>query len=271
MTNFWENNRALWDELTGIHAQSEFYALDAFRSGRSSLRSVEVEEMGDLSGQSLLHLQCHFGLDTLSWARRGARVTGVDFSSRAIDLARSLNAELALPAHFVCSRIEDLPTTLSGLFDVVFTSYGVLCWLADLRRWAEVIAHFLKPGGVFYIVEMHPLADILADDAVSTNLRIAYPYFHSAEPMACLTSDGSYADRSRRASQAISYQWIHSLGEIVSVLIAAGLRIEYLHEFPFCPYARFPDMERDAEGWWRFPDPAPAVPQLFSLRASRSA
>jgi SAM-dependent methyltransferase len=271
MTDFWENNCALWDELTGIHAQSAFYALDAFRAGGSSLRPVEVEELGDVSGKSLLHLQCHFGLDTLSLARRGVRVTGADFSPRAIDLARSLSIEMGLPAHFVCSRIEDLPNVLPGMFDIVFTSYGVLCWLADLRRWAEVIAHFLKPGGVFYIVELHPLADTLADDAVAANLRIAYPYFHSAEPMACPTNDGSYADRTQRVSQAVSYQWSHSLGDIINALIGVGLRIEYLHEFPFCPYDRFPGMERGADGWWRFPDPAPSLPQLFSLRASRSA
>jgi SAM-dependent methyltransferase len=269
VASFWETNRDLWDELTGIHAESDFYAVDAFRAGRSSLRPLEVAELGDVSGRSLLHLQCHFGLDTLSWARRGARVTGVDFSPRAIDLARSLAAETGISADFVCARVESLPEVLPGVFDTVFTSYGVLCWLEDLRRWAEVIAHFLKPGGSFLLVEMHPLADLLADDAAATNLRIGYPYFHSPEPFPCPTNDGTYADRSRRASQPVSYQWAHSLGDILNALLASGLRLDNLREYPFCQYPRFPWMERDADGWWRLPHPAPAIPLLFSLRATR--
>ncbi len=143
MDEYLKKNKELWNELTAIHAGSEFYDVDGFKRGKCSLSSIELEELGDVSGKSLLHLQCHFGLDTLSWARLGARVTGVDFSDKAIDLARSLSRDLKIEADFVQSDIYDLPDNLDGEFDIVFTSGGVLPWLPDLKRWAEIITHFL--------------------------------------------------------------------------------------------------------------------------------
>jgi SAM-dependent methyltransferase len=148
-------NKALWEERTAIHQTSSFCNLEGFKRGGSRLRTYEV---GEVTGKSLLHLQCHFGIDTLSWARLGARVTGADFSDRAIELARSLATELALDATFVRADLYDLPAVLDGQFDVVYTSHGVLGWLPDLERWAGVVAHFLRPGGVFYLTEIHPVA-----------------------------------------------------------------------------------------------------------------
>jgi SAM-dependent methyltransferase len=171
MDDYLAANRALWDEWTAIHEASSFYDLEGFKAGRSGgsggsggsrLRPYEVAEVGEVGGKSLLHLQCHFGIDTLSWARLGARVTGADFSHRAIELARSIAAELDLDATFVRSDLYDLPSVLDGQFDVVYTSRGVLGWLPDLERWAAVVAHFLRPGGVFYITEIHPVALPLA-------------------------------------------------------------------------------------------------------------
>jgi SAM-dependent methyltransferase len=256
-------NRRVWDERTALHERSAFYGLEAFRAGGSTLRPVEVEELGDVAGRSLLHLQCHFGLDTLSWARRGAHVTGVDFSERAVALARQIAGECGLKARFLCARVEELPGVLGGTFDVVFTSYGVLCWLADLRRWGEVIAHFLRPGGTFYIVEMHPFADVLDDD-----LRVAHPYFHSPEPTACPTR-GSYADRSQALTESASYQWAHGLGDVCDALLGAGLRLDFLHEFPFCPYQKLAGMEQGPDGWWRLKGPGSSFPLLFSLKATK--
>jgi 2-polyprenyl-3-methyl-5-hydroxy-6-metoxy-1,4-benzoquinol methylase len=149
MDDYLAANKALWNEWTAIHETSSFYNLEGFKAGGSRLRDYEVDEVGDVTGKSLLHLQCHFGIDTLSWARLGARVTGADFSERAIELARSLAAELGLDATFVRSDLYDLSSVLDGQFDVVYTSRGVLGWLPDLERWAEVVAHFLRPGGVF--------------------------------------------------------------------------------------------------------------------------
>ena len=150
-------NRRNWNERTPVHAASDFYDVEGFKAGRITLRDLERREVGEVSGKTLLHLQCHFGLDTMSWARLGAKPTGVDFSDAAIDLARSLNDELGLGVRFIHSNIYDLPGVLDEQFDIVFTSYGVLCWLPDLDDWARVASNHLKPGGVFYIAEFHPL------------------------------------------------------------------------------------------------------------------
>ena len=261
-------NRSLWNEWTHIHEGSEFYDLEGFKAGRSSLNSFEIEELGDVTGKSLLHLQCHFGMDTLSWARRGACVTGVDFSDEAIRLAESLNEELGLDGEFVCSDIYELPEVLQGEFDIVYTSQGVLAWLPDLQRWAEVAARFLKPGGTFYIAEYHPSAWVF-DDEQSEELKVRYPYFPGPEPLV-FEVRGSYADPQAEVSQKLEYEWPHSMGEILNALIQAGLRIQFLHEFPFSTFAMFPGlMERDADGLWRLKEHQDSVPLMFSIKATR--
>ena len=179
---YMEANRRSWDARTPTHFGSRFYDVDGFRAGASSLNSIEVEEVGDVDGKSLLHLQCHFGMDTMSWARLGARTTGVDFSEEAISRARSLSEELDIDAKFVVSNVYDLPDVLDGRFDVVFTSYGVLTWLPDLDRWAEVVAHFLEPGGFFYIVDGHPFGSVFYNEEDAVGLRPFYPY-SPAEPV----------------------------------------------------------------------------------------
>ena len=261
-------NRDLWNEWTPIHEKSTFYDLAGFKAGKSSLRSLELEEVGDVAGKSLLHLQCHFGKDSLSWARLGARVTGVDFSERAIALARSLSRELGIEADFVCGDIYDLHNLLSGQFDIVFTSYGVLCWLSDLRRWASVIAHFLKPAGTFYIVEFHPFAQVFYNEPDAVELKVAYPYFHQPEPMVWEAAS-SYADGSVAVASS-SHEWAHSLGDILNSLIAAGLRIDFLHEFPYCVEQHFPFMEQGPDGWWRLKGYEDSMPLLFSLKATKA-
>ena len=150
MDNYINYNQDLWNELTPIHERSKFYDLEGFRSGKQSLKSIELDELGDVSGKSLLHLQCHFGVDTLSWARKGGIVTGIDFSDASINLAQSLSRELGIKASFFRANIYDLPDILKAEFDIVYTSYGVLAWLPDLKRWAEIIVHYLKRGGFFY-------------------------------------------------------------------------------------------------------------------------
>ncbi|MCP3960325.1 MAG: class I SAM-dependent methyltransferase [bacterium] len=261
---FREANRSLWDAWTEINSRSDFYDLDAFRAGATSLRPIELEELGDVRGKTLLHLQCHFGLDTLSWARLGARVTGVDFSPRAIRLAESLAEELDLRAHFVCSAVEDLPEKLDEPFDVVFTSYGVIEWLPDLGAWADVVARCLRPGGTFYMVEFHPAALTFSDDGVAFH----HSYFSSSEPIRTVES-GSYADPEADLT-GTSYAWAHSLGDIVTALAAAGLRIEYLHEFPYSPYDCYPFTEEVEAGKSAIPGLEEKAPLTFSIRASAS-
>lgn len=261
-------NRDHWDELVPLHARSAFYDVDGFKAGRITLGRLERQELGDVRGKSLLHLQCHFGLDTLSWARLGARVTGVDFSPRAVDLARALAAELGIDARFLCADIYDLPDALDEQFDIVFTSYGVLTWLPDLRRWAHVVAHFVRPGGTFYIAEIHPFGMVFDDSEGISALQVhdAYPYFPTAQPLA-FDNDCSYASSETLAAHHRTYEWPYTLGDVVTFLIDAGLRIEFLHEFPFACYRMFPFLEKDNEGRWWLPGRKASIPLTFSLKA----
>jgi SAM-dependent methyltransferase len=267
-------NRDLWDAWTGIHTASEFYDVPSFRDGRQPIRlaGYEREEIGPVAGKSLLHLQCHFGLDTLSWARLGANVTGADFSERAVESARALAAEIGVPATFVLSNLYDLPDALEGEFDIVYTSRGVLGWLPDVAGWARVAARFVKPGGTFYVTEIHPTAQVFENDGVAPGeLRLAYPYWSHTEP---LTFDvhGSYADPDAATDPTlVEHGWDHSLGEIVTALIDAGLRIEFLHEFDFCEWKLDFLVEGD-DGRWRLPDGTKGqLPLFFSIRATKPA
>ncbi|HEX3453008.1 MAG TPA: methyltransferase domain-containing protein [Gaiellaceae bacterium] len=261
-----ETNRALWDELTAVHAASAFYDLDGFKAGRSTIRPLERAEVGDVSGKRLLHLQCHFGMDTLSWARLGAQVVGVDFSAKAITLARSLSAELGIPAEFVCSDVYELSDNLEGQFDVVFTSHGVLLWLPDLKRWAQVIDHFLAPGGLFYIAESHPVLNAVSER--EGELVLDAGHFRAC---ACTyVSDGSYADREAVLVNKTSHEWQHPLAEVVTALADVGLRIEFLHEYPFSVSKRLPSMQQGDDCYWRLPD-SDALPLLFTIRAHKPA
>jgi SAM-dependent methyltransferase len=260
-------NRRHWDEITPRHAASDFYDLAGFRAGRDPLRAVERRELGHrVAGRRLLHLQCHFGMDTLAWARRGAVVTGADISGASIALARQLSEELGIAATFVESSVEELPARLDGTFDIVFTSYGVVHWLEDLDRWAAVIAHFLAPGGLFYMVEMHPMLGVLDEDDLER--RPAYPYFRPG-PIR-IVEHGSYA-AAAAAEEAPSVVWIwrHTLGEIVSALAAAGLRIDYLHEFAELPRARLAGMVPTEDGMYRIEDRPGLLPLLYSIEAHR--
>jgi SAM-dependent methyltransferase len=271
MSDYLAANKALWEEWTAIHARSEFYDVEGWKAGRRGLPAFILEEVGDVAGRDLLHLQCHFGLDTLTWARRGARVTGVDFSERAIALARSLAGETGLEATFIRSDVLQLDSVLRRRFDIVFTSIGVIWWLPDLARWARQIAGHLRPGGFFYLAELHPFAQVLDDDRTVTEPRLRYPYFPSPEPMA-FPVQGSYADPTARVEQPVEYGWAHSLGETVTVLAEAGLRIEFLHEFPFTVFRQFPylvEVERQPRTY-RLPDGLDGkLPLLFSVKASR--
>lgn len=264
MDEYLQANRNLWDQWTGEHEKSAFYDLDGFRAGKDRLHSIELSELGDVAGKTLLHLQCHFGMDTLAWARRGALVTGVDFSEKSTALARALSQELSLPAQFICSDLYQLPDNLSGEFDIVFASYGVLHWLRDLAQWGQIIAHYLKPGGIFYIVEDHPTFRMFSTED-SNKIKLENPYFYSETPDP-VVMNGSYAT-DNQGETTTHYLWNHSLGEVITSLINAGLTIEYLHEFPYAARAKFPFMVKGTDGWWRLPEGYVQIPFLFSLRA----
>jgi SAM-dependent methyltransferase len=268
LKDYMNANRELWNEITPLHAGSTFYDVEGFKRGRNTLSSLEREELGDVAGKSLLHLQCHFGMDTLSWARLGATVTGVDFAEDAIALAQSLSQELDIPARFIQTNIYDLPNVLDEQFDVIFTSHGVLIWLPDLTRWAQLIARYLKPGGTFYIAEGHPFMMVFdMDQDKQEDYRVTVPYFQGAEPLKW-EGDGDYAEHSAHVEHP-SYEWYHSMGEIVNALIGAGLHIEFLHEFPFCAWQAFPFLEKGEDGWWRVKDGMISIPMTFTIKATK--
>jgi len=260
-------NRELWNQLTPVHAASDFYDLESFKRGRCTLFPLEVEEVGDVSGKRLLHLQCHFGQDTLSWARRGAHVTGADFSPEAIHLAKSLAEELDIAAEFVCSNLYELPDQLQGEFDIVFTSAGVLAWLPDLGEWGAVVAHFLAPGGMFYIRDFHPVASVFDDARGTREPKVALPYFRPETPLR-FDGGGDYADPNAHL-ECTSYEWPHSMAEIVTSLINAGLRIDFLHEFPYCAYQSHPFLTQGDDGLWRYAERPNSLPLMFSLKATK--
>jgi SAM-dependent methyltransferase len=270
------SNRELWEEWTPLHELSDFYDLPGFvrdiRQGRDRLRQVEVEEVGDVAGKSLLHLMSHLGTDTLSWARRGAAVTGVDFSTRSIAAARSLADAVGLEATFVEADVYDLEHVVSGPFDVIYASHGVVGWLPELDVVARQVAGLLRDGGLFYLADIHPFP-LLFDRHVSDGreLRIKYPYFPSGEPLE-LPVAGSYADRTATVSISKQFRWPHSLGELVSAVAEAPLGIEFLHEFPFMVYQGLPFLERREDGLWWIPDSLGIdMPLSFSLKAIKAS
>jgi SAM-dependent methyltransferase len=265
-------NEELWNVWTAVHASGGFYDLEGFKAGGVRIRPYEIELIGDVAGKTLLHLQCHFGIDTLSWARLGARVTGADLSPDAIELARALADELGFPgARFVRSNLYDLPEALEGTFDIVYTSRGVLGWLPDIRAWGRVVAHFLAPGGTFFVTEAHPVIQAFENEGVKPGeLRLAYPYWEHREPLTFAVK-GSYADPSADVGDLTEHGWDHGLGEIVTALIEAGLRIEKLIEYPFLDW-KVDFLVDDGNARWVLPPgTAGELPLMFSLLAAKPA
>ncbi len=257
-------NMAMWDERVPIHVEGAFYDVEGFRSGRRRLavEPFEVDELGEVAGRSLLHLQCHFGLDTLSWARLGARVTGLDFSAPAIEAASQLAADIGVDADFVQADLYDAVTALGHrTFDVVYTGKGALIWLPDISAWATVCAALLAPGGTFYLSEFHPVADIFAWES----LELERSYF-DREPLYD-ESTGTYADLDAPTTHNASYEWQHPLGTVITALVDAGLEIQFLHEYGFTLFPRWPFLERRDDGTFVLPPELPQLPLIYSVRA----
>lgn len=258
-------NRANWNARVPIHAASRAYDLQGFVADGRELRDFELKELGDVAGKSLLHLQCHIGTDTLSWARAGARVTGLDFSAPAIEVARGLAERIgAADARFVVSDVYNAPEALGhAVYDVVYTGLGVLCWLPDIERWARTVAELIAPGGCLYLVEFHPFTDVFDGDATT----VRYDYFNTQAQV--WDNEHTYTDGDKLEAATVTHQFSHTLGSILSSLIAAGLRLEFLHEFDFTMFPRFAELEQHAGGY-RFPAGQPRLPLLYSLRATKA-
>ena len=260
--DYFEANRELWNQRTLVHRDSAFYNREAFLKGATVLTPIEATELKDVAGKKMLHLQCHFGMDSLDWARRGALVTGVDLSDEAIREARELNNILGLDARFICCNVYELKDHLAeaGSFDIVFTSYGTIGWLPDLDPWAELIAHYLKPGGQFYFAEFHPVLWMFDDDFT----KVAYDY-QSSEPIV-ETYEGTYADKDAAITQEY-VMWNHALSEVFQSLIHQNLEIKYFLEYDWSPYACFKHTVEVEKGKYRISKFDKKVPLVFSIKA----
>ena len=261
-SDYIEQNKASWNDRVDSHLKSQFYDVEGFLKGQTSLKEIELPLLGDVEGKSILHLQCHFGQDTLSLARMGAECTGIDLSDKAIVLARELNDQLELDARFVACDVYDTPQYVEEKFDIVYTSYGTIGWLPDINRWAEVIAHFLKQGGKLVFVEFHPVVWMFDDDFT----EVKYPY-HNAEPIVEEES-GTYADRDADI-QIRSISWNHGLGEVVSALLKAGLQIESFNEYDYSPYNCFNGTVEFEPGKFRIEKLGDKIPMVYSVVAKQ--
>lgn len=255
-------NKDAWNKRTVVHKDSAFYDVASFKAGKTSLNKIELEELGDVKGKSLLHLQCHFGMDTLSWAREGADVTGIDLSDEAIEYAKQLSTELDIHANFISCNVYDLKDHLNKKFDIVFTSYGVIGWLPDLDKWASIISHFLRPGGTFYMIEFHPAVWMFDDNFQ----YIKYPY-HNVETI-IEKQTGTYADRNSKIEYN-EYSWNHSLSEVINSLIRNGLQIQQLNEFPYSCYDCFNNVVQGQDGYWRVKGLEEKIPMMYSVKATK--
>jgi len=260
--NYIEINKALWDEKTNHHTRSAFYKMDEFLKGNSSLNDIELALLGDVKGKTILHLQCHFGQDTLSLARMGAKVTGVDFSEVAIRKAQELNEQLGLDAQFICSDIYKLPEQSDTQFDIVFTSYGVIGWLPDMKAWAGIVSRYLKPGGQFIFVEFHPVVWMFSYDFS----KVAYSYFNKEAIIE--EHEGTYADRDADI-KTLEIGWNHDLSEVLQNLIDAGLLISSFQEFDFSPYNCFQNMVEIIPGKFQVKGMESNLPLVYALKAGK--
>lgn len=262
MENYLDINRKLWNAKVDSHLKSDFYFVDEFLKGRTSLNSIELALLGDIKDKKLLHLQCHFGQDSISLSRLGAKVTGVDLSDKALEAAQDLAKKCGTDTQFVLSDIYDLPNVLHERFDIVYTSYGVIGWLPDLEKWARVIAHFLNPGGKLILVEFHPVVWMYDDDFTF----VKYSYFN--DEVISQISDGTYADRTAEiAEEEIS--WNHPTADVFTGVLQANLEIRSFQEYNWSPYPCFRHTEEFEKGKFRLAPFGNKIPLVFSLVAQK--
>ncbi|MBP2351155.1 SAM-dependent methyltransferase [Kribbella aluminosa] len=260
-------NEADWDARAPLHAASTFYD----RPAEYWFADYEWADLGPLDGRDVLHLQCHLGTETIEFARRGARTSGLDLSEKSLEAARRIAADAGADVEYLHADVYDAVRAVEGRqFDIVYTGKGALCYLPDLEQWADVVRQLLKPGGVLYIVEFHPLLNALREVSLpgeSDDLVLRADYLEGRGAIAH-DSTVTYTGDEVPGRQT-SYEWRHGLGEIVTTLASAGFRITTVRESDVLPWPRWPHMHQTPEGWWRLPDDAPRIPLLFALKATR--
>ena len=267
-------NLANWNERAAIHATSATYDLDGLAGDPQRLSGVvafDATRLTDVAGRRLLHLQCHIGTDTVSWARLGAEVTGLDFSEPALATARDLAERSGVRARFVQADLYDAAEALEGEnFDIVYTGVGALNWLADVPRWARLVATLLAPGGRLYLRECHPMLATLSDTSGPGEFVVEYPYFFTPEPLSW-DEDTTYTGDETKLVNTRNYEWQHPLAEVVQALLDAGLALRSLEEHRFLEWPFWPWMEPAERGTFVLPAPLrDQVPLMYSLLASKN-
>lgn len=240
-TEYFKSNEILWNQRTKAHIESDFYDNESFLKGRNTLNEAELISLGNIEGKSIIHLQCHFGQDTLSMARMGAKTLGVDISPESIRIGRQLNEQLGLDTQFVCCNVLDTLDHVTDKFDIVFVTYGATCWLPDLKPWAEIVSTLLKPNGILYYHEFHPTFYIIDDK----KKKIGYPYYNTGAMVE--THKGSYTDGSSELELKEVF-WSHSMSELLTACMDVGLNLKMMKEHDFSPYDCFENMTEVSEG-----------------------
>ncbi len=267
MKDYFNANRRSWDERVAIHAADEtgFYSVDKVMRGEDKLNAIEAEEIGNVEGLRIAHLQCHFGLDTICLERRGADVTGLDFSPAAIAKARELAARLGLNARFVEGNVYDARSLLEGEFDLVYVTWGTINWLPDIGAWSKVVASLLKSGGALYLADSHPA--ILCFDWFDGRIVPRYNWRTEANKPEVADVPNTYTGSSQVLNNQRLYEWMHPLCDIIGGLRQAGMTIDWLHEHAAIPWNLFPNVTEGDDGLYRLPADFPQLPLSFSLRA----
>ena len=257
-----KTNKQTWNNKTAIHIESEFYNNKSFLEGKSTLNSIELSLLGDLNNKRILHLQCHFGQDTMTFSRLGAKATGIDFSDKAIEKARVFSEKLNLDTSFICCDIYDIPNHLDEKFDIVFTSYGTIGWLPDIDKWAAVVSHFLNPKGKFIMADFHPVIWMFDNDFK----KVFYSYFN-IEPIIEVES-GTYADKNSKI-ETKTITWNHPTSEVLNALIQSGLEINSFNEYDYSPYNCFNQTEEFEKGKFRIKHLGYKIPMVFTVEATK--
>lgn len=261
-SNYIALNKNTWNNKTEVHIASEFYDMKGFLEGKSTLNSIELELLGAISNKKILHLQCHFGQDTMTFARMGAQATGIDFSEKAIEKATEFSKQLNLDTTFICCDIYEAPKYLKDQFDIVFTSYGTIGWLPDLDKWAKVVSHFLKPGGKFIMADFHPVVWMYDNDFK----EVFYSYFN-IEPI-IEDESGTYADRYSEI-EAKTITWNHPISETLNALITNGIELNSFNEYNYSPYNCFNNTEEFEPNKFRIKTFENKIPMVYSIKGTK--
>ena len=267
--DFFAQNRLNWDDRAEIHLRDEAggYRIEAFLAGEDNLHDIEHDEIGDVAGLSIAHLQCHIGVDTLCLARRGASCVGLDSSPKAIAAARLLQQKTGLDARFVEGNVNDARQLIEGDFDMVYVTWGAIGWLPDIRRWAEVAASLLKPGGKLYLLEGHP--SLMQIDETAGHLRVGFDWRNDPDKPLTMSEETSYTGDTAKIAHPVTHEWLHPLSAVVNAMIDAGLTIERLNEHERLAWQFAPWMV-PVEGrrrMWVMPDGMPKMPVAYSIQA----